>query len=190
MKSSRQDFLKSLKEYGREQNIPQITEKNAQFICFLIRLKKASSILEIGTAHGYSTIYLADSIQDQKNPRFVGIDISLPSYKVALENIKQQKLDSFVRLYWGNALEVLPTIQKKFDVVFIDAQKSLYLDFWKKIQPHLKEDSLIIFDDILKFREKTRPLSQYFEKQTLYEALEIPIDEDDGILLVQKKRTF
>lgn len=186
MKKDRLDYLAQLKDYGMKKNIPNISEENARFLHFLVQLKKASSVLEIGTANGYSTLWLADAIADTPHPRYLGIEISLPSYNAVLKNIQAQNLDHFVEIRFGNALEILPQVQETFDVLFVDGQKALYTEFWKALQPLLKPDSLIIFDDMIQFPEKTHAFWEMIQADTKYKHLLIPTDHNDGILLIQR----
>lgn len=187
MNTQRKKFLAELKRYGIYKNIPNITEKNAEFLHILLRIKKASSVLEIGTANGYSTIWLADAIESAPSPRYLGIDVSEPSFNQAVENIRKQGLESFVELRFGNALEILPTITETFDVVFLDARKAYYHEFWQKIQPLLKADSLVIVDDVLQFPEKTKIFWEMIQSQTEFDYSTIPMDEDDGVMILVRK---
>lgn len=187
MNKDRQKFLKELKTYGIQNNIPNITEKNAEFLHFLVKIKNASSILEIGTANGYSTIWLADAIEHQPYPRYLGIDISEPTFEEAKRNIKKENLDHFVELQLGNALDILPNLTEKFDIIFLDAQKALYTKFWDLIKPLMNPNTLVIVDDILKFPKKTKSFHETMKAEKNYESVIIPTDEDDGIMLIQPK---
>lgn len=185
MNEKRYQFLQKLKEYGEKNNIPNITEANARCIHFLIRMKKARRVLEIGTANGYSSIWIADAIEKEPNSLLIGIDVSEPSIELARQNIQKENLEDTVIFKHGNAMDILPTIQEKFDIVFIDAQKSMYARFWKAIQHCITKDTLIIVDDILKFPEKTKSLLNALKNDSDFESVILPTDTDDGILLIQ-----
>lgn len=202
------NFLKELKQFGIENDIPNITETNAQFLHFLLRQKKAKSLLEIGTANGYSTIWFADAMRPF-NGHITTIDLSEHSFRQALKNFEEAGVQDSITLLFGNALQILagekprcdlasqqeladqyndPNLpQKTFDVVFMDAQKKYYADFWELIQPMIHQDSLVIVDDILKFPEKTASFIEKMEQQSEFEYTILPIDEDDGIMLIHKR---
>jgi len=153
----------------------------------LAKMLGVQKILEIGTANGYSTIWLADAICKQKNARLLGLEISAPSYKKALENIVAQGLEKIVEIKFGNALEILPTLTEQFDLIFVDAQKALYADFWKLCKPLMRPNCVVVFDDVLKFPEKTKTLHAQMQREKNYQKIILPTDGDDGILVVRQK---
>ena len=87
MKQARVEFLRKLKIESEADDVPNVTKNNAEFLHFLTRLKKAKSILEIGTANGYSTIWFADAVEEFDG-HVTTIDHSTPSRAWALENFK------------------------------------------------------------------------------------------------------
>lgn len=188
MQNQRREFLAKMKKYGEQKNIPNVSESVGNFLHSLARMLGAKKILEIGTANGYSTIWLADAICYQPNARLLGLEISEPSYKKALENISAQNLEQIVELKFGNALEILPTVSEKFDLIFVDAQKALYAEFWQLVKPLMTENCVVIFDDVLKFPEKTQALHERMAQEKNYAKIILPTDGDDGIMLVQKNQ--
>lgn len=187
MKPERQKFLAEMKAYGEAKNIPNVSENVGRFLHSLVQMIGAKKILEVGTANGYSTIWLADAICEQENARLLGLEISTPSYNKALENISAQNLDEIVELRFGNALDLLPQISEQFDLIFIDAQKALYAEYWKLIQPLMSENCTVVFDDVIKFPEKTRALYSTLAEENAYEKIVLPTDGDDGAMIVRKK---
>ena len=182
----RRDFLQKLKANDVAGDVPSISEETANLLHLLVRMKKAKSLLEIGTAHAYSTIWLADALG--QDGQLMSFDVSAPSFAVAEQNIAIAQVNHIVSLHFGNALEIIPQQcqGKRFDIVFVDARKKHYLDFWQVIQPYLKPDSLIVFDDVLKFPQKTKPFLDHIENQTQWQYSIIPTDGDDGMMLLQR----
>lgn len=179
--------LKKLRQYGLEQNIPNITDEVGQFLNMMIKLKKPKTILEIGSANGYSTIWMAEAAQ-QVGAKIHTIDHSAPTFEEAKQNLKEVKLDQEVEFYFGDARLVIPQFPPSllFDLVFVDGQKASYLDFWKLIHPRLNLEAMVVFDDMLAFQEKTRPLSEALKNLPGFDQLLIPIDQSDGILIMLK----
>ena len=149
-----QKILAEIKADNLANNVPSITIENAKFIHFLLRLKKAKNVLEIGTCQGYSGIWISQAIREF-NGKLVTYEISTPSIVKAHKNFKKAEVEKYIDFRTVNFLECPPDKTEKFDVIFIDAQKNLYHKFWQQIQQNLKNDSLIIVDDVLKFRKKT-----------------------------------
>ena len=159
---------------------------------------KPKRILEIGTAVGYSAIcfskYLAeDGMIDT-------IERDEERIAEAKENIKEMKLDSKINIYEGDAVEILPTLNNKYDAIFIDAAKGKYTFFLEQALRMLDEKGIIFADNILykgyvlsdynkhKQRTAVRNLREYIKQTTENIELETQILEvGDGLAITQKK---
>ena len=116
--------LEKIKEKALEEHIPIIMDDTLEVIDKILKEKKPKAILEIGTAVGYSAMcfseYLAeDGIIDT-------IEREHERVEEAKENIKKVGVEEKINIYEGDAVEILPTLDKKYDVVFIDAAKGKY----------------------------------------------------------------
>lgn len=186
MDSKLLDYLHRLKQYGVKNQIPNVTPQVGQFLNMLIRIRRPERILEIGSANGYSTLWMAEAARSV-GARITSIDYSKPTFGECQKNIAETGFDDVVELVFGNALELLPEMEEvKFDMVFVDGRKSSYLDFWKAVQPLLTEHPIAVFDDMLAFPYKTGSLMKALEKQTEYDMILLPIDKNDGIVLLNK----
>ncbi|MDD2907864.1 MAG: class I SAM-dependent methyltransferase [Candidatus Gracilibacteria bacterium] len=183
---NRKQFLLDLRKYGLENTVPNITDVNAKFLVDLINISKTKNMLEIGTANGFSGINFA--IELEKNDgHLTTIDFSPKSHNEALENFKIAKVDNLITAILGNALDEIPKLQDDFfDFIFIDGMKKRSGEFLELCLPKAKSGAIIIIDDVLKFKDKMSTLRTYLEKnQVQYNIL--PIDPDDGILMIIKK---
>jgi len=180
------NFLKELKAYGIENDIPNVTEVGGRFLNILVKMTKSKQVLEIGCANGYSTIWLADAVKSNQG-KIHAIDHSKPTFDSAKENLSKVGLSDVVDFYFGNALEVIPKLNQKFDFVFVDGEKKSYWDFWEVIQDHLTPDAVVVFDDILSFPHKTEPFMKKIKGVLGFDQFVLPIDTDDGILLLYKE---
>ena len=188
MQDFRKKILEDIKKDDLEKNIPSISFEVAEFLAFFIKTKNAKKILEVGTAHAYSTIWLGDSVEKLKGT-LTTVDRSELSLTFAKQNIEKAGLEKTVNIIYGNALEVLPELERKkekFDFIFIDAQKSLTLEFFKKSEKLLEENGIIVVDDVLKFKEKMSHFWEYIEKNKSWEFIKLRLDKDDEIALFQK----
>lgn len=188
MKKDRTQILTELRAFGIKNNIPNVTDAVARFLHMLILIKKPESILEIGCANGYSTIWLADAAE-QVGAKVHTIDHSAPTFEQAKENIRQAGLSDCTEFYFGDAVEVLSAMPQpqRFDFVFVDGEKASYLDFWKAIEPRMPGGAVTVFDDMIAFPEKTGPFHDFIRSAEGVQQLLLPIDSDDGILLVIKQ---
>lgn len=175
-------FLKELKKSSEERDIPNITERNAQFLRSLLSLSKAKNILEIWTANGYSTLQFAFEIE-KNNGHITTIEFSSETHKEALKNFEEMGVSNMITSLFWNALEILPTLNEQYDFIFIDAMKKHTKKFLELSLPLLKEWWFIVIDDVIKFRHKMEDLYTFIESEKIH-ATVLPIDDDDGIMLI------
>ena len=139
--------LKIIKEKALNEHIPIIMDDTLEYIYELYNDKKISSILEIGTAVGYSAICFTKFLSDD------GIIDTIERDKQRIEeaklNIKKAEVEKQINIISGDAVEILPTINKKYDMVFIDAAKGKYPIFLEHALRLLKNDGIILADNIL-----------------------------------------
>lgn len=178
-------FLKDLRVHGLANTIPNISDKNAQFLRDMIHIGQVKNLLEIGTANGYSTIHLCMALREN-NGKLTSIDYSLPSYNEAVENIAKVGMDDIATLLFGNALEELPKLSaSSYDMIFIDGQKKRTVDFFRLAYPLLRDGGFFIIDDVIKFSEKMVSFYEYLREQKIPHSI-LKIDEDDGVMMIVK----
>lgn len=116
-------------------------------LSMLSKLIRPLNILEIGTYTGYATLCLAEGMQD--NGSIDTIDIN-----EELEDIQKKYFDlsdweDQITQHLGDALEIIPNLNKKYDLVFIDADKDNYLNYWEMILPVMNKGGIILSDNVL-----------------------------------------
>ncbi len=185
MKEELKIFLKELRIYGKKNNIPNVTDVVGKFLNMMIQLHRPKTILEIGSANAYSTIWMAEAAK-KINAQIHSIDHSAPTYAEAEENIKLSGFSDCVNLHFGDACDVIDQMPSSlfFDFVFVDGEKASYLDFWKAISNRLNKGAFVVFDDMLAFQHKTQSFYDFIQLDSSVDTLIIPIDEGDGILIL------
>ena len=136
-----------IKKYGEENKIPIITEEVLNFMIFSANTGQAANILEIGTAIGYSGVFLAE-ISEGNGGKFYTIEIDEERYSRAKENFEKFSFEN-VTLILGDALEKISEIDEKFDFIFIDAAKGQYKKFFDLAYPKLSNNGIIFIDNIM-----------------------------------------
>lgn len=138
--------LLEIEQYGIENNIPIITKDSLETVLTLINAISAKKILEIGTAIGYSSsCFVINS--DRKIDT---IERNQEMVKIAGENIKKLNLEKQVNIIYSDALEIdNESLSKDYDVLFIDAAKAQSIKFFNKFSSLVKDDGIIITDNIL-----------------------------------------
>ncbi|UED73261.1 O-methyltransferase [Brevibacillus sp. DP1.3A] len=194
----RSPLLKRLEQEAAEENIPIVQLPSAQVMRMLLLLHRPKAILEVGTAIGYSTIWLAEAAPEA---RIVTMDIDEDRLVRARENIKEAGCAERVEILSRDATLGLPE-SYQFDCLFIDAAKGQYRVFLDLYLPLLREGGLVISDNVL-FRglvatpeeagKRQRPMvdkllsynSHLMERPDL-ETTFIPVG--DGLAISMKKK--
>lgn len=123
----------------------------------LIKSAKAKSVLEIGTSNGYSGLWISKALKTTGG-ELTTIEYFDKRQSIAIENFKKCGVFDIVRVLQGSAIKVLAALSEdeKFDFVFIDANKSEYVEYFELIKPHLTESALIAADNITTHPEKVQ----------------------------------
>ncbi len=179
------NFLEELKNHWIKNDIPNITFTNANFLRDLLKIKKVKKILEIWTANGFSTINFAFELKNMWWWNITTIEFSPKSYWDALNNFKEAWVIDYINPLLWNALDIIPLLKDKYDFVFIDGMKKRSKDFLELVWNKTKIWGIIIIDDVIKFKHKMLSLYDYVEENNIKYNI-IPIDEDDGIMMIIK----
>lgn len=139
--------LNKIKNKAIEEHVPIIMDDTLDKMKEIIGNRKFKRILEIGTAVGYSALCFSEFLTD--DGEIDTIERNEEMIKQAKENIKILKGNKKINLYEGDAVEVLPTLDNKYDMVFIDAAKGKYPFFLEQALRMLKKDGIIFADNIL-----------------------------------------
>lgn len=139
--------LKQLEDFAKENGVPIAQKETIKFLEFMVSMKKPLRILELGTAIGYSAVIMHDAACT--NPHITTVERSEEMIKYAKENIKSFGLEDKILIEEGDCLEVLEKLQQPYDLIFMDAGKGHYNHFLPHCLRLLKEDGIIIADNVL-----------------------------------------
>lgn len=135
--------FKQIEKYAEEFNIPIMEKSGINFLTKYITENNVKSILELGSAIGYSAIKMA--LINEKI-KVTTIERDDERYLIALKNIKEFGLEKRITLVHADALEI--DLEEKYDLIFIDAAKGQYIKFFEKYSKNLNKNGVIISDNI------------------------------------------
>jgi len=145
----RDEFLEKLEVEGAQRGIPIISASEGFLLYLLAKISKASTILELGTAIGYSTIWLARALP--KEGKIITIERFPEIAQEAERNIEKAGLADRVQILVGEAKQVISDISEEFDIIFNDADKEEYPELLDLMLPRLKKGGILLTDNTLWF---------------------------------------
>jgi len=196
----RNEIIQDIKNESLDENVPIITDEVLNYMIFTARNIKARNILEIGTATGYSGLFLAQ-IANENSGFLTTMEIDEIRYGKAVENFKKLGLFEKNKMIFGDALEEIPKLDKnvKYDFIFIDASKGQYLKFFEMSYELLNENGIIFIDNLMfrglvaadkeeipkRYKTIVRRLKEFIEKlNEEYNFVLLPFG--DGVGIVKK----
>ena len=192
------DALKELEEFARRENIPIIPHETVAFFRLFLQTMQPKSILEIGTAIGFSALLMAEQVPDAK---IMTIDRNEEMIGFAKENFARFDQRKQITHLEGDAVDLLEHIEQRFDLIFMDSAKSKYIVFLPEVLKRLEVGGVVILDDIFQGGDVARDIMDVRRGQrTIYRGLQRLFDATldhpgltasliplgDGILMIRK----
>lgn len=146
-KDQNDQLIIEMEKYAIGHNIPILNWQSASFLEILIKLVNPKRVLEIGTAIAYSSIRIARNLK--KKGIVHTIEKSKDNIKLANGYIKKSGFEDKIKILEGNALDIMPGLDKKYDFIFLDADKNEYSKLLVLSIPLLKKDGVILVDNLL-----------------------------------------
>ena len=194
------DALKELEEFARRENIPIIPHETVAFFRLFLQTMQPKSILEIGTAIGFSALLMAEQVPDAK---IMTIERNEEMIGFAKENFARFDQRKQITLLEGDAVDLLEHIEQRFDLIFMDSAKSKYIVFLPEVLKRLEVGGVVILDDIFQGGDVARDIMEVRRGQrTIYRGLQRLFDATldhpgltasliplgDGILMIRKNQ--
>ena len=149
--TNKNSLIKDMYRYAKDNNVPIISDEGLVYLLQLIRLTNAKKILEVGTAIGYSAIQMA---MIDANIHIDTIERDMEAYNIAIFNINKAKLNKNIHVILKDGLTVtkndlMGTKTYEYDLIFIDAAKAQYKNFFNLFTPFLKKGGIVVCDNLL-----------------------------------------
>ena len=166
-----------------------------KFLELISYMLRPSRVLEIGTFMGYSALCLAKGLLN--DGRLHTIELRKEEGEIALQNFHKAKATEKIILHLGNALEIIPTLREQWDLVFIDADKVNYTNYYELVLPLVKKGGFMLADNMLfhgevlkepltgKNAKAIHAFNEHVKNDDRVEQVLITIR--DGMMLMRKK---
>lgn len=135
-----------IQQQAKVDGVPVIPNETASFLRFFVKQIKAKSILEIGTAIGFSASLMLEAAGE--GAHVTTIDRFDVMIRKAKANFKKLGVESQVTLLEGDAKDILPSLTESYDFIFMDSAKSKYIEFLPDCLRVLKKDGVLMIDDV------------------------------------------
>ncbi|MFT8348211.1 O-methyltransferase [Clostridium saccharoperbutylacetonicum] len=143
----RDGILNEIENFARENGVPIVQKETGVFLEFMTSMKRPKRILELGTAIGFSSILMYKAAGTE--PEIVTIERDERMIELANVNLNKFNLSEKIKIEAGECLEVLEKLTEPFDLIFMDAGKGHYNHFLPHCLRLLKEDGIIVADNVL-----------------------------------------
>ncbi len=147
METENSEILEAIEREALDTNVPIIRKEMQSFLKVLLSVQKPMCVLEVGTAVGFSALLMSEYLPDG------GTITTIENYKkripIARENFKRAGKESMITLLEGDAQDVLKTLYREYDFIFMDAAKGQYIHFLPDVLRLLKSGGLLVSDNVM-----------------------------------------
>lgn len=177
----------ALRRLGEEteatQDAPQMSvgALEGAFLRFLVAIAKPQRVLEIGVFTGWSTIEMARGLPPGGS--IVACDVNEETTAIAKRYAEEMGVADRIDYRVGNAFETIESLDGPFDLVFIDAWKPDYVDYYEAVLPKLADGGIILADNTLS--EAVKPFNEHVMADDRVECVLVPIR--DGVTLIRRR---
>lgn len=187
LRNSLENLYKTYKEEdkikeNRLERWRNLEPESALFISIIIRGQQSKHVLELGTSNGFSTIWFADALRTT-NGFLTSVEIEEARTLLAQENLNQYQLIEQVELITIDAQVFLTNAKPIYDLIFLDAERKFYIDYWPNLKKLLqKSGTLLIVDNVISHKEEVENFIQIIHTDP--DFMSTIINVGAGILLV------
>lgn len=187
-------LIKEMEDFASEKRIPILDWKSAELLEQIIMISRPKRVLEIGTAIAYSAVRIARKLKKKGN--IDTIEKSLDNISLATDYIKRAQLEKQINLIQGDALEIMPLLTKKYELIFLDADKEDYEKLFYYSLMLLKKGGVIFVDNLMwhgypaaskvppSYKNSTKHVREFnklFMNQTALKTSIYPVGDGVGI---------
>ena len=170
------EVLREIERMTENAFLPIVGPDKGKILAEAFRRVKPKLVLEVGTLIGYSAILIGKELDE--TARITTIEIHAKEARAAEQNIERAEIPPKVDVIVGDALKVIPTLKDCFDAVFIDAEKTEYLDYLRLAEDKLHKGTIIVADNAGIFADQMSNYLSYVRTSGNYTSKYVPVGED------------
>jgi predicted O-methyltransferase YrrM len=168
--------LKEIESMTARRFLPIVGPDKGTVLVKVIEEIKPKRVLEVGTLIGYSATLMAKELESDAH--LISIEIHADEAEMARQNIKKAQVRPMIDVIEGDAIEVIPKLNGKFDMVFIDAEKTEYMDYLRLVERKLHRGSVVVADNAGAFADQMRDYLNYVRSSRKYRSEYVSFGED------------
>jgi predicted O-methyltransferase YrrM len=183
--------LLEIEEMGKKSFIPSIGPVKGKILAEVVRKHKPRKILEVGSLYGYSAILICKN--SPANAEVTTVEKNPEHARVTEQNVERARLESQIKVIKGDAMEILSKLPGPFDLVFLDAEKTQYLDYLKAVEDKLHQGSVVVADNVGVFQDQMQNYLHYvrntgrYRSRTVETLLEFSDTTKDAMEVSEKR---
>ena len=174
--SKAEKVLKEIENMTARRFLPIVGPDKGRVLVRVIHEVKPKRVLEVGTLIGYSAILMAKELESDAH--LITIEIHANEAEMARENIKRAKVRPTIDVIVGDAIEVIPKLNGKFDTVFVDAEKTEYLEYLRLVERKLHRGSVVVADNAGIFADQMKDYLNHVRSSRKYSSKYESFGED------------
>jgi len=165
-----------------------VPRKDGEFLHLLVKAIRATNVLEVGTSHGFSAIWMGLALEETGG-RLTTIEIDPERYNLARRNVGEAGLSQRVTLIRGDAHVEVPKLERPFDFVFLDADKEGQMDYFKKLYPKkLIPGGILAVHNAIQQASSMKDYLEMIRKHPDFDTVTLSVTMDDGFCLSYRHR--
>jgi len=161
-----EQVLAEIEEKGKPSQWPIIGPERGKFLDEAVKRHKPQRVLEVGTFVGYSAIRMARLLEP--GGRIVCVEIDPERAEIAKRNAERAGLGRVIEVRVGDAKKIIPTLPQEFDLVFLDADKTEYLNYLKLVEPKLPGGAVVVADNVKRYETVLKDYLSYVRESGAY----------------------
>lgn len=183
--------MREIEEMGKKSFIPSIGPVKGKILAEIVKEEKPRKILEVGSFYGYSAILIAKN--SPAKAEITTVEKNPEHARITEQNVERAKLEDQIKVIKGDAMEILRTLPGPFDLVFLDAEKTQYLDYLKAVEDKLHQGSVVVADNVGVFQDQMQNYLHYvrntgrYRSRTVETLLEFSDTTKDAMEISEKR---